>query len=788
MHTRTAVPRILPRTTGLSFTLAMKMLQTEAPQRLFRCVSVVFLSFALTGSRANGAEEKKDTAGDQNPRRAVTVADVIRMSRLGDRLATWNGNIALFSPNRKKFVVVLKRGNPDLNTNEYSLLLWNSETVLVSSAPEILLVMSSSSNRPAIEEITWLADNETVMFLGEHPGERHQLYSFNVRNRTLAKLTNHPTNLIWYSVTPRANTIAYTAEGPIQPVFDRNARQHGVVVSAEDFFTFIDQTTGIGAASYPRLFLKSPGHPAARLPVTGRIPDCCTNNISLSPDGAYVAIALNPKEIPEEWKEYSEPFIRIASRERLSPGAYTDLLTYALIDTRTGRNQLLLNAPVNSNGWQLSWSPNSEAVVIGGAYLPLGGTSGSERETRRSSVFAAEIKVPGGDFVTITGNKVKLVDWDRGTGCVVFRADDSTKGHEQRHTLTFCKEGGRWWQSRSVATEELQPEITLHQSMNAPPTLYATDPRTGQTKLLLNLNPQFDEMRFGRVEEIRWKLKGEGEAKGGLYYPIHYDSGERYPLVIQTHGWDPDVFWIDGPFTTAFAAQPLAGKGMMVLQVDDDMKGFETPKEAEENVAMIEGAIDYLDRRQLIDRDRVGIIGFSRSCLYVKYALGHSNYHFAAASVTDGFDGGYLQYLLSLPVGGSLAETAEAINGGSPFGSGLKSWMDYSTSFHIDRVRTPLRINALNPEDALGEWEWFAAMSRLSEPVEMAVTEHGSHLLERPWDRMISLQGNVDWFAFWLKGDEDSDPDKARQYARWRELSRILSRHDHATSDAEHIW
>jgi hypothetical protein len=27
---------------------------------------------------------------------------------------------------------------------------------------------------------------------------------------------------------------------------------------------------------------------------------------------------------------------------------------------------------------------------------------------------------------------------------------------------------------------------------------------------------------------------------------------------------------------------------------------------------------------------------------------------------------------------------------------------------------------------------------------------------------------NLDWFCFWLKGEEDPDPIKAEQYAAWR--------------------
>jgi len=43
---------------------------------------------------------------------------------------------------------------------------------------------------------------------------------------------------------------------------------------------------------------------------------------------------------------------------------------------------------------------------------------------------------------------------------------------------------------------------------------------------------------------------------------------------------------------------------------------------------------------------------------------------------------------------------------------------------------------------------------------------------------MASEQGDVDWFKFWLKGEEDSDPAKATQYELWRHL--------HALEDQVH--
>ncbi len=210
-------------------------------------------------------------------------------------------------------------------------------------------------------------------------------------------------------------------------------------------------------------------------------------------------------------------------------------------------------------------------------------------------------------------------------------------------------------------------------------------------------------------------------------------------------------------------------------------KEVDTPKEIERYVSAYEGAIDYLDEKGLIDRHRVGIIGFSRTCLYVKYALTHSTYRFAAASVTDGIDGGYFQYI-AFNASVNLPREFEGFNGGPPFGQGLGSWKERSPGFNVDKIRTPLRIMAENTSVILFEWEWFATLRRLGKPVEMVITQDGSHELQRPWERMISLQGNVDWFRFWLKGEEDPDPAKAEQYARWRELRKLQEANEKKTS------
>ena len=286
---------------------------------------------------------------------------------------------------------------------------------------------------------------------------------------------------------------------------------------------------------------------------------------------------------------------------------------------------------------------------------------------------------------------------------------------------------------------------------------------------LLDLNPQFKDLKFGKVEEIKWKATDGHEVSGGLFYPVDYVKGKRYPLVIQTHGWEPDKFMIDGPFPTGFAAQELAGKGIMVVQCDEGVGiGYiGTSKEALGEAAAFEGVIDYLDKKDMIDRERVGIIGFSRTVFHVKYTLTHSKYPFAAAAVTDGFDGAYTTYLLAGPLAG---DNFEGVNGGSPFGEGLKLWVERSPEFGLEKIQTPLRIVSENRGVTLIDYAWYSASVRLGKPVEMVIMPDGEHYLRKPWERMIDSQGNVDWFCFWLKSEEDPNPSKTAEYNRWKEM------------------
>ena len=109
-----------------------------------------------------------------------------------------------------------------------------------------------------------------------------------------------------------------------------------------------------------------------------------------------------------------------------------------------------------------------------------------------------------------------------------------------------------------------------------------------------------------------------------------------------------------------------------------------------------------------------------------------------------------------------------------PFGEeGLKQWMEESPSFNLGRSVAPTWLEAHGASGGiLSQWEWFAVLSILRQPVEYLYLPDAAHKLVKPRERMAAQQGIVDWFTFWLKGEEDPSPLKAEQYARWNALQR----------------
>jgi hypothetical protein len=140
---------------------------------------------------------------------------------------------------------------------------------------------------------------------------------------------------------------------------------------------------------------------------------------------------------------------------------------------------------------------------------------------------------------------------------------------------------------------------------------------------------------------------------------------------------------------------------------------------------------------------------------------------------------GYMQYLTEADVPGNTMKRQVAdIIGGQPFGEGLRAWLQESPGFNLDKIGAPVRVEAYGAPSLIYNWEAYAALRLQGKPVDLLFFPEASHVLTTPQERFASEQGNVDWFTFWLKGDEDPDPTKAEQYSRWHGLRKLQEQNE----------
>lgn len=635
----------------------------------------------------------------------------------------------ILSPDGQKSLVLTRQGDLKQNTVRYRLYLYRLGEL------EQIAELQSSSNLPAIEDLVWLPDSRRVAFLGENPGEQHQVFLLDTQTRVLQPLSRSPHPVLAYAIGAQGWPLALVSKLPPRPIFDDPKK----AILATDL-SLIEILLG-HSISDDRLELRVEGQ---IVNVADQLVVKNGDYLKFSPDGRSLLFDTQVVDVPESWSGYLDPILQAKVREHRRPGQAAAIWRCYLYNLEEKTIKPLMDAP-HEGGREVLWSPDSRSLVLTGAYAPLT----QDRGDHEQGPFHFEYRLEDGSIRPLPKTLGKAVDWQGEQ--IRFVTHEGTE-------ITLRRQDGRWveaFRRPSLSSGPLQ----VREGLQAPPTVWDGE------QMVLDCNPQLGQIALGRVEEIKWTSKDGRDWRGGLFLPPQFERASRYPLVIQTHGWSSLKFCPEGLDCTAMAAQALANHGFVVAQVPDTpYEVCLSPQEGATAMDGLESLIDHLDGRGLVDRQRVGLVGFSRTCFDVKYTLSHSTYPFAAAVVAEGIDAGYFQYLCF------LSGEFEAMNGGLPFGTGRQAWLENSPGFNLENNQAALLIQTGDRLGALGEWEWLSASRRLKKPVEFLLLEGGSHPLVQPWQVEASQQATVDWMRFWLLGEENSETSKSTQNQRWREM------------------
>jgi dipeptidyl aminopeptidase/acylaminoacyl peptidase len=770
-----------------------------------------------------------------------SVKDDIAMVRFNDPSADTNSTEQysdLYSPDGKHVAIVTTKGLLASDQVESSVTVFDLEEVkkflhtpsLRTPRARVVAVIAAAPHdvsipfAPVIKDVRWSKDSRHIYFRGENARGGFQLYEANADGTGSHSLTPASYNVNRFDLA--ADTIVYTAARMDTPPPAHGTRINRDALDITGYWLndilFAGKRTSFEPETFSMFTLRVgkehgvprqvPGYSVRDLPVYLYLLP-----FRLSPDGTEL-VTTEPVvgSIPVSWERYDPVSLFEHRRWRTDD---PDILKienvlrprrYTLISLATGKATPLVNAPnaqplgYFADANRIAWSEDQKRVLVTNVFFPpeVEGGAGASPPTkpcvvasidlssfrRRCLYFGGPATPPGSTHeVGVRFGKdrdevlVYVKSDTQQPSVIAFHLQDHTWGKIPSLSVPWSDEPA-WQANLEGKSGSSDVQIYVRQDLNEAPTLWASNPRTHAARLIWDPNPRFQSLDFGQASVYHWKDEAGREWTGGLVKPVGYVPGRRYPLVIQMYVFREHQFLTDGTDPSAFAARELASVGFVVLQIQKQPTVL-SDVDAQTSLAGYESAVQRLSDEGLIDRKRVGVVGFSWTCWYAENAIIKAPHLFAAATIADGLDNSYMQYLLFSPGDSSLPEQFETIRGGKPFGTGLERWIKEAPGFHLDQVETPVRIEAINPTSVLQEWELYSSLYMQHKPVDMIYFPNGTHIHQEPMERLESQQGNVDWMRFWLQGYEDPDPAKREQYERWHKLRNDQSLAHHESID-----
>jgi len=516
-------------------------------------------------------------------------------------------------------------------------------------------------------------------------------------------------------------------------------------------------------------------------------------DLFLSPTGRFALVDVGVPGAPSGWERYTNPTLQ--SFLKINQSVPNRLpLRYAVIDLKTGNSHLLWDAPRAFRD-QVAWSPNDETLLLALTFLPLA----ANNPLGLSGNAVAELDVRTGQYqilpVDLTSRTVVSSEWLSPASVEIRSTNDL--GLDTR-VDRLVREGGHW---KVAAATDLKPDVLpnirveTRQSLNRPPQVFAVEPVSGQSRLVVDPNPHLlERFKLGRVERMSGTLSNGKQWIAELMYPADYMPGTRYPLVIQSyygHIFGPEEFTLDGPWGVlgmnlgpseypSYPGQLLATQNIAVLTLS--VLHFASGAGQDDDYQLaFESLAEQLVASGIADQHKIALVGFSRNGHWVEFTLAHSKFPFAAAIATDNYDPSYIQSALA-----NWRNEDAQMNGAPAFGDGLQQWMMRAAGFNAEHIHTPLLMigQSGGVQYIIGKWEIYSRLRHLNKPVDMYLMPganiHPSHTPQNPRQVMAIQEGAIDWLSFWLTGREDSSPQKREQYRRWRAF-----RHSSAISDPQ---
>jgi dipeptidyl aminopeptidase/acylaminoacyl peptidase len=307
--------------------------------------------------------------------------------------------------------------------------------------------------------------------------------------------------------------------------------------------------------------------------------------------------------------------------------------------------------------------------------------------------------------------------------------------------------------------------VFTYQTTDTPVDVYISSVQSLNMAKLTDIHAGIPRPPMGRTELITWKSFDGQEIEGLLTYPIEYQQGKKYPLILNIHGGPAGVY--TKSFTgnaSIYMIQYFAQHGYAILRPNPrGSSGY--GKEFRYANIKDWGYGDYEDvmsgvetviKMGVADSDSLAVMGWSYGGYLTSFIVTRTK-RFKAASMGAG-----LPNLISMVSTTDIPDFIAAHIGGE-FWNDYETYEKHSAIYRIKNVTTPTQVihghQDLRVPFTQGQ-EFFVALDRLGVPTEMVVYPRTPHGPREP-KLLMDVSGRIlKWFEKHVRGRKPEQPDQ----------------------------
>lgn len=452
----------------------------------------------------------------------------------------------------------------------------------------------------AVGRPAWISNDELVFGTRRDGDDHRALYRISTRGGEARKLFEHETSVGAFDISADGRWLAFLASEK------RDADREGLAKQGFNQEIFEENLV------YTRLHIADldsgdgPGERDVRtLDIEGSV-----RSVQFSPDGQHLLVSVTPTPLVDD--SYVARRLQVVDLD----GRVT-----ARIETegKLGR---------------VAWSPDGRHIAL------VGSVDRNDPAPGRLMVVEADGGAPRDLLPGLEGH-VSTFNW-QADGTLVYVADIGAEtevaaiaidGSDRRTLLAAGNVV-----ARSIGAGPDGRIALVAHTPRHPTELYTLAGDAGATRRT-DSNPWLADLRMAEQTVVKHEARDGLDLEGILIYPLDYERGRRYPLVLVVHG-GPEAHDQNG-WLTGYSSfgQVAAARGIAVFYPNyrgSTGRGVEFSKTSQADATGPEfddlvDAVDHLIEMGLVDGDRVGITGGSYGGYASAWGTTYYSERFAAA-------------------------------------------------------------------------------------------------------------------------------------------------------------